>query len=280
MSHQLLILGGPHVGKTHYVGQLYLRLTDRRRAPQYALQMAAPPTDLTAINHIIERLREGRSAGHTPSGFNEEISFTVTNLQGQEVALTFPDYAGEQVQRIVNQYLISPRWQELITQADEWLLFIRPDEVKSLEDVTNRSRSHLIEQRPRAKEALANGELSDPAFYIELLQMLRYVRGQSALILARQPRLTVALTCWDTLPNVADAPRPADQLRSCLPFLADFLAATWEPNALRILGVSSTETTLDPDMPNEDFVDGPEQKGYVVLADGTHSPDLTLLVAS
>jgi GTPase SAR1 family protein len=280
MSYQLLILGGPHVGKTHYVGQLYLRLTDRQRAPQYALQMAAPPTDLTAINHIIERLREGRSAEHTPSGFNEEISFTVTNRQGQEVVLTFPDYAGEQVQRIVSQYQIPPRWQEMITHADEWLLFIRPDEIKPIEDVTNRSRSHLIEQRPRAKAALAKGELSDPAFYIELLQMLRYTRGQSALVPALKPRLTVALTCWDTLPNIVTAPRPTDQLRSYLPFLADFLAATWEPAALRILGLSSTEITLDPNTPNEDFVDGPEQKGYVVLADGTHSPDLTLLIAS
>ncbi|OON69971.1 hypothetical protein B0919_04275 [Hymenobacter sp. CRA2] len=68
-------------------------------------------------------------------------------------------------------------------------------------------------------------------------------------------------------------------MRSCLPFLDEFLTATWEPAALRILGLSSTETTLDPDIPNEDFVDGPEMKGYVVLADGTHSSDLTLLVA-
>jgi hypothetical protein len=279
MPYQLLILGGPHVGKTHYVGQLYLRLTDKRRAAQYALQMAVPPTNLTAINHIIQRLREGRSAGHTPSGFNEEISFTVADQQGQQVALSFPDYAGEQVQSLVRNYLIPPRWQEMISQASEWLLFIRPDGIKPLEDVTNRSRSHLVEQRPRAQAALALGELSDPAFYIELLQMLRYARGQSALSRAQAPRLTVALTCWDILPNVAEAPRPADQLRSCLPFLAEFLAATWEPAALRILGLSSTETTLDPDTPNEDFVDGPELKGYVVLADGTRSSDLTLLMA-
>lgn len=279
MPHQLLILGGPHVGKTHYIGQLYLRLTHRVSAKNHALQMAVQPSDLTAINHIIQRLREGRSAEHTPSGFNEEISFTVTDRHGHHIALTFPDYAGEQVRRIVSQYLISPRWQELITQSDEWLLFIRPDEIKPLEDITNRLRSHLIEQRPRAKEALAKGELSDAAFYIELLQMLRYVKGQSALAAVRQPRLTVALTCWDKLPDVAIMPRPADQLRNCLPFLANFLAVAWEPAALRILGLSSTETTLDPVTPNEDFVDGPEQKGYVVLADGSHSRDLTLLVA-
>ena len=279
MPHQLLILGGPNVGKTHYIGQLYLRLTHRISAQHHALHMAMQPTDLTAINTIIRRLREGRSAEHTASGFNEEISFTVADQHGHRIALTFPDYAGEQVQRIVSQYLIPPRWQELITQADEWLLFIRPDEIKPIEDITNRSRSHLIEQRPRAKTALANGELSDAAFYIELLQILRHAKGQSALAAARQPRLTVALTCWDTLPDVAEAPRPADQLRKCLPFLADFLAVAWEPNALRILGLSSTETTLDPVTPDEDFVDGPEQKGYVVLADGSHTRDLTLLVA-
>lgn len=279
MPHQLLILGGPNAGKTHYIGQLYLRLTHRTSAQHHALQMAVPPADLTAINNIIQRLREGRSAEHTASGFNEEISFTVADQHGHHIELTFPDYAGEQVRRIVSQYLIPPRWQELITQADEWLLFIRPDEIKPLEDITNRSRSHLIEQRPRAKAALANGELSDAAFYIELLQMLLYAKGQSALAAARQPRLTVALTCWDTLPDVATVPHPADQLRNYLPFLAEFLAVAWEPTALRILGLSSTETTLDPVTPNEDFVDSPERKGYVVLADGSHTRDLTLLVA-
>ena len=279
MPHKLLILGGPNVGKTHYIGQLHLRLTHRASAGANAFRMHVPTQDMTVINDVVNQLEAGRAAGHTASGFNKQISFTVADAQGLQVELTFPDYAGEQVRDIVSKRLIDSRWQELITQADEWLLFIRSDKVNPLEDITNRSLAHLTEQQPRAQEGVAEGEMTEPAFYIELLQMLLHCKGQSALAPARRPRLTVALTCWDTLPAVTIGTTPAAELRRCLPFLADFLTAAWEPTAWRVFGLSSTGTTLDPHNPNDDFVDAPHKQGYVVLPDGQRTSDLTLLIA-
>ncbi len=122
--HQLLIIGAPNVGKTHFVGQLYNRLDARRST----YRMVTAPTDLTVIKAVIDRLARGLAGEHTQSGLNEEVNFVVANDQ-VEIALTFPDYGGEQVRDIVRDRLVSSRWQELIKQSDEWLLLIRPDEI-------------------------------------------------------------------------------------------------------------------------------------------------------
>ena len=66
-----------------------------------------------------------------------------------------------------------------------------------------------------------------------------------------------------------------DELRDRLPLLADFIASNWD-DAL-ILGLSALGRALDKEQPDEDYIaKGSERFGYVVLEDGTHSPDLTL----
>ena len=274
-AHQLLIIGGPHAGKTHFVGQLYNRLN----TGQSGYRMVTAPADLTVIQAVIDRLAQGRAGDHTQSGLNEEIEFVVANDQA-EITLTFPDYAGEQVKSLVSDRLVAGRWQELITQSDEWLLLIRPDEITALEDITNRGFAHLDDLKARAAKAQADAELTAPSFYIELLQMMLYVKGKSALAPISEPRLTVALSCWDTLELAETGVVPLAELRKRLPFLADFLETVWVPGSWRACGLSSLGRTLDPETPDEDFVDeGPEKAGYVVLPSGTHDSDLTRLIA-
>jgi hypothetical protein len=273
-NHQLLIIGGPNAGKTHFVGQLYKRLQTKRSS----FRMVTPPTELNVIKEVLDRLSKGLAGQHTDSSFNEEIHFVVANDTG-EIGLTFPDYGGEQIKGIVRDRLVSSRWQDLIDQADEWLLFVRPDEIQPLEDITTRTLADIEDLRRRATAAHQAGELTEPSFYVELLQILLHVKGKSVLKSVKLPRLTVALSCWDTLELPKTGIKPAAELYERLPFLANFLEAAWEPENWRVLGLSSLGKTLSGDVPDLDFVDaGPAAAGYVVLPSGEHHRDLTLLI--
>jgi hypothetical protein len=115
-------------------------------------------------------------------------------------------------------------------------------------------------------------QVSDQARLIELLQMLLYTRGVSTDQQIEKPLLSVLLTCWDEL---STGGRPLDMLRRQLPMFCDFVISNWaRPN---IVGVSALERPLNPrDRDAEYAARGPETFGYVVLQDGTRSPDLTL----
>jgi hypothetical protein len=55
----------------------------------------------------------------------------------------------------------------------------------------------------------------------------------------------------------------------------DFVTGNWEHPL--VLGLSALERPLKPKVPDLEYVArGPEHFGYVVLEDGSHSPDLTL----
>ncbi|QKG51827.1 hypothetical protein [Hymenobacter sp. BRD67] len=237
------------------------------------------PADLTVIQAVIDRLAGGLAGAHTESGLNEEISFVVADGQ-TTIELIFPDYAGEQVRSLVSDRLISSRWQELITQSDEWLLLIRPDMIPTLEDITTRGLAYVEDLQVRLGKVQQEAELTAPGFFIELLQMMLYVKGKSALAPISEPRLTVALSCWDTLGLATSGVVPAVELKQRLPFLAAFLETIWAPDNWRVCGLSSLGRSLDATNPDEDFVDdGPEAAGYVVLPSGEHDPDLTQLIA-
>ena len=88
----------------------------------------------------------------------------------------------------------------------------------------------------------------------------------------RLPHLVVLLTCWDEI----DSPgKPIDVLQQRLPMFGDFVASNWKD--FSVLGLSALERPLDKKKPDNDYItQGSERFGYVVLEDGTHSPDLTL----
>ena len=102
--------------------------------------------------------------------------------------------------------------------------------------------------------------------------MLVYVQSTSDKRMGRLPRLAVLLTCWDEM-EVQE--NPINVLRERLPMFGDFVASNWEDSL--VLGLSALERALDDQDPDEDYIThGSEQFGYVVLEDGTPSPDLTL----
>jgi hypothetical protein len=268
---RVALLGESQVGKSHYGAQLLLRLNTQA----CELRMRGAATNLSAYEEVVQRLNEGVPAAHTPAATYEESVWPVHDINGLALDLVWPDYAGEQVRRLIDERRVSADWRDRVQKADGWVLMIRPHLAVMDDDPFSRPLTHL-----RNKSAgESKGKQSSQARLVELLQMLLYARRVGASSDYGIPALTVMLSCWDELNDVKGL-TPPEVLARLLPLVASFIATNWNPGHHRIVGVSALEQPLQADNPNESFInDGPESQGYVVMSDGTVSKDLTLPIA-
>lgn len=275
-NNTILILGGPNAGKTHFGGQLYGRLNARTER----FKITSPPDNLTIFQEVLDNLNEGKSSGHTHVNAHETLELEIEDNSGMKSVFSFPDYGGEQIRAIVNDRRIDKNWKEQIDKSNAWLLFIRLDEVKLIEDVVNRG---LPAQEVLKKRAEKNGSmaLSDTAFYTEFLQILLYAKKIGIKQKVANPKLTIVLSCWDLL-SVEDQERiPEDLLQDKLPGLFSFISGTWKKDAYKILGLSSIERTLSDKVSDKEFVKkGPENFGYLITPTGEKETDLTLTIST
>src|SRR5690554_3498845 len=111
-ENSVLIIGGPNAGKTHFGGQLYGRLNSRlfnyKIAPHNRL------SDLTIFQEVIDRLSEGKRAGHTEASANRSIELKIEDQDGSKIIFEFPDYAGEQINFLVDNRRINKVWKQYI----------------------------------------------------------------------------------------------------------------------------------------------------------------------
>lgn len=272
----ILIIGGPNAGKTHFGGQLYGRLNSRQF--EYKIALNNRPADLTIFEEVLNKLSEGKRAGHTEASANRNVELKTDDKNGNKVVFAFPDYAGEQVQMIVDNRRINTIWKEYIDISNSWALFVRLDEAKIIEDIINRGIPSPEEIQKRNAET-PPVKISDAAHFVELLQTLLYIKGVPSLNKIRKPNLTIVLSCWDVL-NLEDGIVPSDLLKERLPLLYDFAKNSWKENSLSILGLSSTERTLS-DEPDEEYIDRtPIDFGYFINAKGEKEKDLTLSIGT
>lgn len=275
-NNNILIIGGPNVGKTHFGGQLYGRL--QTRGSFY--KITSPPENLTVFKEVLENLNDGKSAGHTNVSANEQLEIQIQDGNGQKSVFSFPDYGGEQVNSIVADRRINKIWKEQIEKSNAWMLFIRPDEIHPLEDIVNRGipEQEVLESRNSETEPMI---ISNSAFYIELLQMLLYTKKVSTLRKITTPKLTVVLSCWDLIEENIAGRLPKDVLKEKLPALYSYVESIWQDKSFGIIGLSSTGKTLsDKDTDMEYIKKGPENFGYIITPEGKKEVDLTLSIAT
>ncbi|MCI0618925.1 hypothetical protein L0244_38625, partial [bacterium] len=118
---------------------------------------------------------------------------------------------------------------------------------------------------------------SDQAGFIELLQMFLFIKNVDTNKRIQKPAIGIILSCWDELQNTVENICPSELLQQRVPLFSAFLNAIWEEKACFCMGLSSTGKALKPDAEDEEYIiQGPEEFGYIVLQDGTKSPDLTL----
>jgi len=274
LINDILIIGGPNAGKTHFGGQLYGRLNSRQF--KYKISPNNRPSDLTIFEDVLTKLAEGKRAGHTESSANRTIQLKADDSEGNSVVFSFPDYAGEQVKMVVDNRRVNNIWKEYIDKSNSWILFVRLDEIEVVEDLINRGipSPDEIQKRQNITPPI---KISDAAHFVELLQTLLYVKGVSSLQKITSPNLTIILSCWDLL-KVKKTVIPSQILKERLPLLWDFVTNNWNEKSLAILGLTSTEKTLS-DEPDDDYIDRtPIDFGYIINENGKLEKDLTLSI--
>ena len=265
-NKSILLIGESDVGKSHYGGQLLKRLmkADGR------IRMDGAASNLEPFEAVMARLDTGMSADHTAVTTYEESVWPIIDDEDRKAHLIWPEYGGEQVKDLIDTKRIPVAWRTRVVQSPAWLLLIRLQQVRTGDDIFSRPLADLTENRAENQEA----QLSDQARLIELLQMLVHVRSAHDGHTGRLPRLLVLLTCWDEM-EIEPEEYPVDVLRRYLPMLCDFMGSNWQDSL--VFGLSALGRRLDKDERDMDYVTrGSEQFGYVVLEDGTRSPDLTL----
>lgn len=277
-NHNILVIGMSKMGKTHFGGQLYGRLQTK----EYAFKIDETPDDLSLFEEVWEKLNDGLEGEHTKTNSHQTIGLPIISDDGLKMELVYPDYGGEQIRGMIEQREISDIWQQQIQQSNHWFLFIRPDLMEKISDVTTQFYQQIEQEKevksPPTKKLNQIPENSS-AFYVELLQTFLFVKKR-ATKKADKPKLTILLSCWDKL-KLPDDTVPMDKLNDSMPFLANFVKSNWSKNNLEVLGLSSLGRDLDLKKNNEDFqINGPEEYGYLILPDGKKSKDLTLLLNS
>lgn len=273
-KHNILIIGGPNTGKTHFGIQLYERINSRQF--EFKIDPENRPSDLTIFEDGLKNIYNGKRAAHTEASANRSIELKITDIKNSEVKLAFPDYAGEQITSIVDNRKVNDLWQDYIENSTSWVLFIRLNELTTLEDIVNKGIPSAEEIQKRNSQP-PPVKISEAAFYVELIQTLAYIKGLSTFSPIVEPNLTVVLSCWDEL-DLPEDQAPSTLLQERLPMLFDFLNNNWQNKSLSIIGLSSTEKSLTDD-PDDDFMDKePINFGYFVDKGGSRNKDLTSLI--
>jgi len=271
-GRQVLVLGGAAAGKTTFLVQLHGRVS----AGGGALRARSAPTSLTAIEEGFRRLQQGLAVAHTPHGTDTSLSLAAVGLDGRPIDVTVPDYAGEDLRRLVDDRRIQDRWRSQVASGDQWLFMIRLAGHPDLPDVLHRPIGELA-------RASLDVEDSDPhalpvdMWAVELLQALLYARLLDTEQPRTLPRLTLVLSCWDEL-GTSHRTLPADIAGKRLALLDSYCRATWR-DLYGVVGLSAQGQPLDETEPAADYLDaGPQQMGWIVTAAGEQNSDLTLLI--
>lgn len=276
INNKILIIGGPNAGKTHFGGQLYGRLNTRTEN----FKIISPPEDITIFQEVLDNLNEGKSSGHTHVSEHKTLELEIENNAGAKLIFSFPDYGGEQIRTIVNDRCINGLWKKQIDTSNSWMLFIRVDEIKTIEDVVNRGLPdpEILKNRTEKDESM---NLSDTAFYTELLQIFLHVKQIGIRQTIKIPKLTIILSCWDLLTGADLKKMPITILEEKLPGLLNFITATWDEQSIKVLGLSSIGKNLSNANSDDDFIKkGPENFGYIITETGKKETDLTLTIST
>jgi hypothetical protein len=238
------------------------------------VELEFAPDDRTVIEDAQDRLADGLAIEHTSTATNETLSLPL-KWNNQSYILDYPDYGGEQINSIIEQRNVDEHWKVLIEKSDYWLVFVNVDRLTKQKDIT----TTMINPIEKTGTVSKDFELSKQAFFVELLQMLLYVKGLGLHRTLEVPKICIALSCWDTLEQTTI--KPTDYIQEYLPLLNSFIQNIWSANARSIIGLSSQGKALSKDKPDDDYLnEGAFEFGYVIEPNGEKNKDLTWVIAN
>jgi len=264
---EIVLLGGPDSGKTHFAGQLYGRL---KRNPGL-LELRDTPADLSALEEVLHCLENGHAAGHTSAGTWTDVLLPLKDKRGNELDLRWPDYGGEQLRTIFTERQVTEAWRSELRQAEGWLLLIRLKKEITYPDAL----AELAKRSSDGNGTIARaGDWDGNARWVELLQILLHVAGVGTVSHREQPRVAVLLSCYDEL--ASDGLLPSQVLAKHLPLVSAFIDSIWKPSAISVWGLSALGCLLEKNSDNEQFINqGPEHQGWIISPEGQQNSDLS-----
>ncbi|MBB4802110.1 hypothetical protein HNP37_002183 [Flavobacterium nitrogenifigens] len=269
MSTSILLIGKPHSSKTVFLSQFYSRLLKKKSR----LRLYKSVDDLSPITGAREALASGEEPQTTPAEKSVKFYLPI-QIGGQQVDLKCPEYGGEQVVNIVESRELNKEWKSSIKDSDSWVLFIRLNNINKFLDISD--ITYTDQHKKNVENSIESDKLSDQCFFIELLQILLHQKGHDYHLKNSKSKLTVVLTCWD---EMSTDEKPYDVLKNKLPLLLNFMESNWNSDLLNILGLSAQGFALNTIENKEKYqIDGPEEFGYLVLANGEKVDDLTQLI--
>ncbi len=270
MTKSLLIIGKPHSGKTTFLAQLHARLD----VSNSILKLYKPVSNLNPIIEALICLADGEEVKATPTDKSTSIILPIL-FDEQKIDLNCPDYGGEQINHIIDNREVDSKWAEAIQRSSNWILFIRPSNVTTCFDLSNKTiKPQVLENGSREAEEYI---ISDQSSFIELLQIMLYSKEQDAHFKNSTTKLTIVLTCWDEVKN---GETPKEKLKKCLPLFYNFIEANWIETKLNIVGLSSLGLNLKEKGNKEKYqTEGSENFGFLIKPDGSETNDITHLIS-
>lgn len=271
MNNSILLIGRPHSSKTVFLTQFYSRLQKGKSK----LTLYKPVANITPISAAREALANGNEPEPTPPEMSTEFLLPI-QIAEKQIDLLCPEYGGEQVDNIVNNREVGQLWKDALALSSDWILFIRLNSVNKSMDISDVTYKGKKEQNKEKTTDESDYNISDQSFFIELLQILLHYKKYDYHFRNQDLKLTVVLTCWDEMNTQK---QPVEMLKARLPLFNDFIKANWKAESLKVIGLSAQGFALDKEENKEKYrVEGPEQFGYLVQADGTHIKDITQLL--
>lgn len=269
MATKILLIGKPHSGKTTFIGQLCARV----EANNSALKLYKAVENLTPIIEATRALAKGEEVVTTPTDKSTVICLPLQHGE-VKIDLDCPDYGGEQVNHIIENREVDSKWADSIMQSENWILFIKPSDVTTSYDLSNKTIK---------PEVLGNGNgdseeysVSDQSSFIELLEIFLHTKGQDSHFKNSTTKLTVVLTCWD---EITTAITPKEELKKIFPLLLNFIETNWIESKVNILGLSSLGFSLKEKGNKIKYQEsGSENFGFMLKSDGARDNDITHLI--
>jgi GTPase SAR1 family protein len=269
MATKILLIGKPHSGKTTFIVQLYARVETNNSA----LKLYKAVENLTPIIEATRALANGEEVKPTPTDKSTVICLPLQHGE-VKIDLDCPDYGGEQVNHIIENKEVDSKWVDLIKQSENWILFIKPTDLNTSYDLSNKTIKPEVLEKGKGKSE--EYSVSDQSYFIELLQILLHTKGQDSHFRNSKTKLTIVLTCWDEL---ASTSTPRKELNKILPLLLNFIETNWIESKVNILGLSSLGFSLKNQENKIKYQEtGSEHFGYMLKSNGTKDDDITQLI--
>lgn len=268
MSKKLLIIGKKNSSKTVFIVQFYIRLQKGKSK----LSLYKSVDDLSAISEAKEALVKGDEPEPTVAGRNVNMLLPI-QFHDQQFDLHYPDFGGEQINRILATREVDQKWIEAIRESDNWIFFIRLNSINKQLDISN---TKVTEHHTQGKNTDVPYTATEQSSLIELLQIFLHAKENDYHLKNSKVQLTVALTCWDEL-NTTE--KPIDVLKEQLPLLLNFIQSNWTKEKVNFIGLSALQFSLtNPDNKARYENEGSENFGYLIKHDGQKTNDITELI--